>query len=106
MPRWVWFVPFGALVLALAVWGFRLGWIRATITETHVIEAYAARYLEIGGDGARITDCSAQPGQVRAVWLIVTCTGSDAVRFDFPVDRMGRLLKLAPDPQRLEAPET
>lgn len=105
MPRWVWFVPFAALVLALAVWGFRLGWIRATLTETHVIETYTARYLEIGGDGARVTDCSAQPG-MPPVWIIVSCSGSDAGRFDFPVDRMGRLLKVAPDLQRLEAPET
>lgn len=106
MPRWLWFMPLGALMVALGVWGFRLGWIAATITETDVIDAYTARYLEAQGPDARATDCSAQPGQDAAVWIIVSCVTRGAERIDYPVDRMGRLLHLSPPAVKPEAPQT
>ena len=106
MPRWLWFAPFAALVAVLAVWGFRMGWIRATITETDVIEAYAARYIAVAGASARVTDCSAQPGKAPAVWIIVSCERPETKRMDFPVDRMGRLLTLTPPRTSVDAPET
>ena len=99
-------MPFGALVLALGIWGFRLGWIAATLTETDVILSYTARYLEKQGADAKATDCSARPGRDKAVWILVTCVAPDGTRHDFPVDRFGRLLEVAPDPARPERPRT
>ncbi len=106
MPRWVWFVPISALVAALGVWAFRLGWIAATLTETDVILAYSARYLEEAGTGARLTDCTAQPGTVKRIWILVTCIGADGVRYDYPVDRFGRLIEFDAQPVSSGAPRT
>ena len=97
MPHWVWFAPFAVLVLALSIWGFRLGWIAATLTETDVILTYTARYLETQGETAEPTDCSARPGGDTSVWILVTCVAPDGTRHDFPVDRFGRLLEIKPD---------
>ncbi|GFE51289.1 hypothetical protein So717_30420 [Roseobacter cerasinus] len=105
MPRWIWFAPLTLLILAGAVWAFRWGWIAATITETDVINIYTQRYLSEGGATARLTDCTAVPGQQSGVWIVVRCVGAEA-RFDYPVDRFGRL-RAVPAPQRAtDAPET
>ncbi len=93
MPGFLWFAPLGSLVVALAVWGFRLGWIAATITETDVIELWTAQYVT-GQAGARRSDCSAKPGRQEQVWILVTCVHADGRRFDYPVDRLGRLVTL------------
>ena len=85
MPGWLWFAPLGALVVALGAWAFRLGWIAATITETDVI---------------------AQPGGSAPVWILVSCMHRDGRRFDYPVDRMGRLLDVSGRPDALGVPET
>ncbi|MEM1075198.1 MAG: hypothetical protein AAGI36_12125 [Pseudomonadota bacterium] len=106
MPRWIWFAPLSLLVLVLGLWAFRLGWIAATITETDVIETYTSRYLEAGGPLARPTDCSAQPGAQAAIWILVSCVNAAGVRVDFPVDRLGRLLDVAPHRAVLGAPQT
>lgn len=106
MPRWVWFAPFGALVLALGIWGFRLGWIAATLTETDVILAYTARYLETQGANAEPTDCSARPGRDASVWVLVTCVAQDGARYVYPVDRFGRLLEMKPDAGTPAQPRT
>jgi hypothetical protein len=102
MPRWFWFVPFGLLTLAGALYAFRLGWIAATITETDVINAYALEYLQTAGPDARATDCVARPGAQRGVWLVVSC--GEAPRYDYPVDRFGRLI--APAARNATAPAT
>lgn len=93
MPRWVWFAPFGVLVVLVGVWGFRQGWVVATITETDVIETWTAHYVaeETGG---RRSDCSARPGDNADVWILVTCVHADGRRFDFPADRLGRLIPI------------
>lgn len=103
MPRWVWFAPLAILILAGAVWAFRWGWIAATITETDVINTYTQRYLAEGGATARLTDCTAVPGQQTGVWIVVRCLGTEA-RYDYPVDRFGRLVSV-PVPAT-DAPET
>ena len=91
--------------MALAVWGFRLGWIAATITETDVITTYTQRYLSEAGAAARLTDCAGVPGSRDGVWIIVRCQ-QDGQRFDYPVDRFGRLLAVPEDTRRPGAPET
>ncbi len=94
MPRWLWFLPLAALVLAIGLWAFRLGWIAATLTETDVIMAYSARYLEEHAGPVRQTDCSAQPATIESVWIIVTCIAGDGTRYDYPVDRFGQLVQV------------
>jgi hypothetical protein len=106
MPRWVWFVPVAALAVAVGLWAFRLGWIAASLTETDVILAYTAHYLDTHGAPARATDCSAQPADIEAVWIVVTCVASDATRYDYPVDRFGQLIRLETQPAVPEEPKT
>lgn len=105
MPRWIWFAPLGALVVALGAWAFRLGWIAATISETDVIEVWTAHY-QGAYPGARATDCTAQPGRGEMVWILVSCIHRDGRRFDFPVDRMGRLLDVSGRLDAIGVPET
>lgn len=106
MPRWVWFAPFGLLVVVMAAWGFRSGWIAATISETDVIETYTAHYLRQVPSG-RATDCTGQPGALPQVWILVSCTAASGARYDYPVDRLGRLRDIAPVADGLSArPET
>ncbi|MEM1352227.1 MAG: hypothetical protein AAGF27_07770 [Pseudomonadota bacterium] len=99
MPRWVWFLPLGLITVILGLWGFRLGWIYATITETDVIETYAQRYLQNrAGDGtaagASSTDCVAYPGADRGIWIVVSCGPAprDLSRhYEYHVNRLGGL---------------
>ena len=65
---------------------FRQGWIVAHMTETDVINHYAARYVT--DHGGRISDCVAVPGRAPGVWIEVRC-GLGVV---YPVDRTGRLI--------------
>ncbi|KUF09105.1 hypothetical protein [Pseudoponticoccus marisrubri] len=105
MPRWLWFAPLAVLLVAVALFGFRQGWIVANLTETDVIEAMAARYLAEAGPQARASDCVARPG--REVWLVVACGGPGM--WEYRVDRLGRLKeRFGPgDPRRrLDGPRT
>lgn len=92
MPPWLWWAPLAVLVSTLAVWVFRWGWIAATITETDVINTYAQRYLQEAGGAARLTDCVAVPGGHKDVWIMVRCAGVTGARYDYPVDKFGRLM--------------
>lgn len=87
------FLALGAAWLGL-VWGRA-----ALVTETEVIERYAARYLadrarDGTGDTARITDCHAVPGQAGGIWLVVVCgpgPGDPGRIYEYRVNRMGGL---------------
>ncbi|WP_187428694.1 hypothetical protein ROLI_012000 [Roseobacter fucihabitans] len=92
MPAWLWWTPLTLLVVALGIWGFRWGWIAATITETDVINAYAQRYLDEAGADARVTDCTAIPGDQGRIWIIIRCVSPESGGFEYPADRFGRLL--------------
>ncbi|WP_299736207.1 hypothetical protein [uncultured Roseobacter sp.] len=105
MPRWMWFLPLAVLATALAGWGFRWGWIAATITETDVITTYAQRYLDETGRNARLTDCAGVPGGQSGVWIVVRCI-RDGARYDYPVDRFGRLLDVPGNAERPAEPQT
>ncbi|MDU8910533.1 hypothetical protein [Aestuariicoccus sp. MJ-SS9] len=89
--RWIWFAPVALITLLGAVLAFRLGWIRAHLTETDVIEAYAARYLDRAGAGARASDCVAYPAQGQGLWLIVACTDPSGAGWRYGVNRFGGL---------------
>lgn len=90
MPRWLWFMPLGVLLVLTALTGFRLGWIDLRLTESAAIEAYAARYLREGGEGARRSDCTARPGQT--VWLVIRCGHGEV--WEYHVNRFGGLKQL------------
>lgn len=99
MPRWIWFLPLGLIVALAALVGWRQGWLVANVTETQVINAYAARYLDDRaaagtGDGARASDCRARPSPEVGVWLVVIC-GPDphdpARHYTYHVTRFGGL---------------
>ena len=88
MPRWIWFLPVGILLLVAALLGYRQGWLMANMTETAAIQMMAARYVEEAGEEARPSDCWAQPGE--AVWLVVRCE-RDGARWEYHVNRFGGL---------------
>ena len=105
MPRWLWFAPLAGLLIAVAIWAFRLGWIATTITETDVITRYSQLYMSEAGASARLTDCAGLPGDREGVWIIVRCQ-RDGQRHDYPVDRFGRLVDIPRDAPQPEAPQT
>ncbi len=94
MPRWLWIGPIGLLVLLVAVFGVRLGFERAAITETVVIKFYAERYLvdhrQVLGTEGQLTDCIAVPGETGGVWIEVRCSPQDgSPDFVYGADRKG-----------------
>ncbi|MEM9576056.1 MAG: hypothetical protein AAF999_03475 [Pseudomonadota bacterium] len=114
MPRWLWWTPIAALTCLAAVWGFRLGWIMITTTETDVIEIYAQKYLEDRArdgtaEGAILADCVAYPGDTPGIWIIVSC-GPDpfdaSLHYEYSVNRFGGLEYSAGPWQQGVAPES
>ena len=80
----------GALSLAAAALGLSFGMRASPLTETHVIEAFAADYMAETGGAA--TDCAAAPDPRPNVWLVVRC-GTGAGARVYPVDARGRLVE-------------
>ena len=70
-----------------AIVGLWLGLQRSRITETDVINAYAARYVE--ETGGAVSDCAARPGEDARVWMIISCGHAPEITRYF-VDRAGR----------------
>lgn len=70
---------------------FRQGYVAANMTETDVINHYAAIYVAKGPEGAKVSDCAARPGDTEAVWLIISCGGAAHI-VQYRVDRFGRLV--------------
>ncbi len=103
MPRWLWWAPLVVLTAIAGLFVFRLGWVRANLTETDVIMHYAALYVAARGGEAKMTDCVAVPGGAEGVWLTVRC-GTDAAAVSYPVDRYGRLV--APQAANATEPQT
>lgn len=101
MPRWLWWMPLVVLTVFAGLLVFRQGYVAANITETDVINHYAAIYVAEGPEGAKVTDCAARPGTADGVWLVVSCGGA-AHLVQYPVDRLGRLV----DPVAPEGPQT
>ena len=108
MPRWLWFLPLGFLILIVAYNGIKLGIARANVTEGKVIDYYAQQYLEdhkrIIGTEAALTDCVAIPSDTPPVWIEVRCSPADgSASFLYGVRRDGGLSYAARDQA---APET
>lgn len=66
------------MVCLAAVLGYQAGRIPS---ETEIIEGHAARYVQERGEGARLTDCVARPGEgdVRIVLRCVHQAGDVTV---------------------------
>ncbi|MEM6825565.1 MAG: hypothetical protein AAF566_10670 [Pseudomonadota bacterium] len=79
----------GLLALTAAGLGLSLGLRWAPVSETEVIETWAADYVRETG-GTR-TDCAATPDPRQDVWMVIRCGQGDKGRV-YPVDRMGRLV--------------
>lgn len=93
--RILFFLPFAALVLIAGLFAFRAGYWQANLTETDVINTYAAKY--VAETGGALTDCVATPGEA-PVWIEVTCRSGNGEGRIYPVNRRGALLSL-PDTQ-------
>ncbi|NNE53645.1 MAG: hypothetical protein HKN30_14740 [Sulfitobacter sp.] len=107
MPRWLWWTPLALLVLGFALVGLRYGWIAATITETDVINRYAARYIKERGGDAALADCVAYPGQAGSgIWLVVRCTPDAGEPATYRVNRLGGLEQGAARPPAPQEPQT
>ena len=91
----IWLLPVAALTVAAGYLGWRLG---QPVTESEIIERFAARYLSQAPAGAARTDCLARAGQ-GAVRLTVICAHPDGAVFVYPAGPRGRLLDppAAPD---------
>lgn len=101
MPRWLWWMPLVVLTLVGGLLMYRQGFVAANMTETDVINHYAAIYVAEGPEGAKVSNCAARPGDTENVWLIVSCGGAAHV-VQYRVDRFGRLV----DQAGIEVPET
>ncbi len=73
--------------------GLGAGWRFATLTESDVIEAAAARY--VAEHGGRPTDCVGQGG-VPPAWVTVLCQKDGRTLAIYQADRFGRLTTLDP----------
>lgn len=64
------------------------------LTETEIIETYAARYLDTHAD-AQLTHCRARPGPVKTTRMVVICGPEpfDATRhYEYHVGPLGGLI--------------
>lgn len=71
------FLPFAALVALSGYVGWQMG---QPLSETDVLDFYAADWVETGPEGASTADCFGVPGDTPEVWIIVTCTLGDDTR--------------------------
>ncbi|MEL6610337.1 MAG: hypothetical protein AAFO93_15625 [Pseudomonadota bacterium] len=91
-------ISFAALVGVSALLGGALGLRHVNLSETEVINAYAARYIAETGGVA--TDCYAEP--LDRGWLRVICAGAGGSR-QFDVGRWGQQINAATPSERPEA---
>ena len=80
------FLPLAALTVIAALLAYRQGYIAANLTETDVINQYAAQY--VANHQGLYADCTAQPG-TPPVWLIITCVPDGGTAITYLVDKAG-----------------
>ncbi len=98
MPRWMFFAPVIALVMAAGVIGLSLGRKALRGTETDVIVKIAARYVAEVGGRARPTDCTARPAASDGLWLVVSCAVPGQGGQEYFIDRFGAVRHVEPVP--------
>lgn len=91
--RWLFWTPLAVLAVGAGLFGLRLGYAALTLSETDVINHYAARYVAEAPGGAP-SDCVAFPGPARSgIWLVVACGQPCAPgRQEYHVNRLGRFV--------------
>lgn len=88
-----WFVvPVLTLCALAAILGLRFG-AAQPLSEGEILDVVAARYLDLGGEVADVTDCSAVPGEVPEVQMVVTCRGPGNSGWQFDVGPGGVVLR-------------
>ncbi len=92
--RAVLFLPLAAITLIAALFAYRQGYIAANLTETDVINQYAAQY--VAEHQGLYADCTANPGNP-PVWLVITCAPDDGMAITYLVDKGGRPVPHQPD---------
>lgn len=80
-------LPLAALLALAGAFGFYLGVASAPLTESEIIERYAAEYVAETG-GAR-TDCYGVPSGVDGVRLVVICEAEGSEAWFRAVDARG-----------------
>lgn len=88
MPRWMWFLPLIAIVLATGVIAFLLGTRVATRSETEAIEHAATLHVYQGG---KASDCHAIPANSHNLWLVVICEPETGPGREFFIDHYGNV---------------
>ncbi len=86
--RVLWFLPAAGLVGLAAIVGTRMA---QPVSETTIINRYAAIYLRTAPGGATATDCHGTPG-IAPVRIVVTCVHPDGGVMTFNADQSGRPL--------------
>jgi hypothetical protein len=92
--KWLWWAPLGVLIVGAGLLGLRLGYVALNVSETDVINAYAAQYVERSAPNGRLTDCHAVPGDgFPGIWIVVSCRapGGAWEGVDFYANRLGGL---------------
>lgn len=77
MDRRLIFLPFAAFVALSGYVGWQMG---QPLSETDVLDFYAADWVETGPEDAATTDCFGVPGETLDIWIVVTCTRGEDVR--------------------------
>lgn len=89
MTRWMYFIPFAALVVVAGIVGYRMGQLP---DETEIITRYAASYVAMAGAGAALTDCAATTHPDPAVRLVINCAHPGGLTTTFYVGPRGEAL--------------
>lgn len=77
MNRRLLFLPFAAFVALSGYVGWQMG---QPLSETDVLDFYAADWVKTGPAEAATSDCFGVPGETDDIWIIVTCTRGDTTR--------------------------
>ena len=88
-------LPLLGLIAIAAILGWRFG---RPVTETDIINSYAAEYVETFGAGAQLTDCLATAG-TGDVRLVVRCTHPDGRQAVYPAGARGQLMEQTEGPE-------
>jgi hypothetical protein len=80
-----------ALCGCAIVLGLTFGQKASKLSETEVINAFAARY--VAETGGQPTDCVARPSARSGVWIVVTC-GQGDTQHRYAADFQGRQISV------------
>jgi len=94
MNRRLLFLPFAGVVVLAGYLGWQMG---KPVSESAVLDHYAAIWVMEGPAGAKETDCHGLPGDTPDVWMVIVCNKGDFARRT-PVDRNGKVVTAQMEP--------